>query len=214
MTDTKKKKQGHAGGKNQKKATEAANKRRKIKGPALKQKKTGKPVNDGIEKETYLAMKEAYMQTQTIAHVQRTCDVTFNCARKYIRVGVLDKGMPPIHDAYIAWMNKEMKKQDITHSKAMAAYIKLIRKVKDIYAAKIEQMVPEDLTADNLPEKLDKLMKSESFAMGGPDSRVEVDVRSQLMEIAAEEGLDYDDMVILYQKAGGSIAALTNTKEN
>ena len=45
--------------------------------------------------------------------------------------------------------------------------------MKDVIEAKIATLSPEDIPPDRLVDAIEKLMRAESFALGGPDHRIE-----------------------------------------
>jgi len=133
--------------------------------------KDGRAVSQGISIEKYNEMAKAYFVEQTALYVVETCNVTPRTAAKYIDRGDPSRGMPAIKTRFQKQLQKTFKQQDESWGDVMKKWAKIFAKGRVIVEERLEKIVPENLSPEKTFEIMSRMMKDESFVLGGPDSR-------------------------------------------
>lgn len=157
-----------------------------------KQRDSKRPNAQGISVEKYTEMAEAFWQIQSVNHVAKTCKVNMATAKKYIEKGDPKRGLTPIRERFKGEVAQKIKEQNRTWAQAMTEWAAIIDTGKKKLKERLEQVAPEDWSADKLIDMLDKLVKDESFVLGGPDSRHEI-ANDPLERLSFEELTRYLD---------------------
>ena len=80
----------------------------------------------------YEELWAAWLQVQTIGHVQRTCGVAFGTVRRYVKEGDPSRGLEPLGLRFSKLQSKLRERHDYTWTTAATGTLDLTRRVKEI----------------------------------------------------------------------------------
>jgi len=162
-----------------------------IQGPGSPLQNDGRKTAEGISAERYLQMVDAYFDNPTIYNVQKLCGVSYVTAKKYIHKGNKKRAMKPIHELYAAAQRKAVAKKEKSWRDRMESWLDSIQMTKEKVDQRLEAMMPDELSAKEAIDAMQKLVSIESFASGGPSERMEVAAQTSFAEYTDDELEEY-----------------------
>lgn len=174
--------------------------------PEAKPKRTRKPPKPMAERrksipkisiEKYNEMFAAYLERQSAPHVARTCQVAERTARRYIDQGDPKRKLMSLKERLAKVNDLARQRADYDLVKARAEFQKAARAAFVKTAQAIQLVDAKDLTADKIPEHLNKLLTVIERTFGEAEHSHEVRGKFanwSLAEIRAflDEGIDPD----------------------
>ncbi len=127
-----------------------------------------------ISIETYNKMLAAYLEKQSAAHVSRTVGVAEKTALRYIEKGDKERNLQPLSQRLKTINDLARQQQDFDLAKARSEFQKAARATFIKTAQRIQEMDPTELTADKLPEHLNKLLTVIERTFGEAEHKHEV----------------------------------------
>lgn len=165
-----------------------------------------------VTTEEYNVMSRAYFEDQSTAHVARAANVSPATATRYIEVGDPSRGMPPIKQRFLDSQRRVQAKLGRSWEVAMREDQKLLLRAKAALMTAVGKLqsvkLPQEITLEQakmLADVMDKVIRTESFVLGGPDSR-------NSTATASEESFEgwSDEEVIEYIQSGKRPAGKSN----
>jgi len=143
----------------------------------------GAGYNPQITIDKYNEMWKAYVEHGTISGVARAVGVSRQTAKRYIDNGDPKRSLRSFRQRVRDVVERIQDEEDIDYEKSMSKALQLVNKYEGIISKKIDSMISSDgevtdLALASIPAELsavlEKLAKTKSFLLGGPDSRSEI----------------------------------------
>lgn len=123
-----------------------------------------------ISKDVYDAMYSAFVEKQSASYVAAQCNVSRETATRAIEVGYPKHGWAPLRERLTAVNREAAEREDYGLVEASQESLQAVRAYKTRYIAALETAEIGDATISGL----ERLVKLETFLLGGADKRIAV----------------------------------------
>jgi len=127
-----------------------------------------------ISIETYNKMLAAYLEKQSASHVAKTVGVAEKTAMRYIELGDKERNLLPLAQRLRTINDLARQQQDYDLARARSDFQKAARATFLKTAQRIQEMDPMEMSADKLPEHLNKLLTVIERTFGEAEHKHEV----------------------------------------
>jgi len=139
--------------------------------PGPKPKRKSTPL---ISRDTYNLMYKAYLDRQSVRHVAKTAGVSQQTANKYVNHGDPKRGMMSLRDRMAKIQDMTRQQQDYDVARAWGEFQKAARGIFMKNVQRINDMKPEELDANKIPDNLNKLLTVVERTFGGAEHTHEI----------------------------------------
>ncbi len=153
--------------------SEAEAPKAEVHGPTMGRLSKGK-ASRKISTELYNRMLQAYLEKPTIYNTVETCGVGYQSAKKIIEHGDPDQGFPPLKQRLQEIRRAETTIENYDIARARVEFQRGARGMLVKILKRIQSMQPDELTADKIPENLNKLFTVIERTLGGAEHTHEV----------------------------------------